>query len=568
MSYEFGTLTKSELYYFIISTERSMPIMKLIIVVVIFVGGLQLNAQVQEEWVARYNGPLNASDCASSIVVDESGNVYVTGPSDGIGTGSDYATIKYNSSGVQQWIVRYNGPGNAVDNASSIAIDASGNVFVTGVSRGSGTGDDYATIKYNSSGVQQWIVRYNGPENGDDYAYSIAVDGSGNVYVTGYSFGGETFNDYATIKYNSSGVQQWVARYNGPGNGDDRASTIAVDGSGSVYVTGISTGSGGTSFDIATVKYNSQGIQQWVVRYSAGSDDWANAIALDATGNVYVTGGSVGSGTGVDYVTIKYNSTGAQQWVARYNGLGNSTDQALSIAVDLEGNVYVTGESNGIVTNVDYATIKYNSSGVQQWVARYNGPGNDGDRASSIALDATGNVYVTGWSAGIGTGISDYATIKYNSPGVEQWVARHDGPGSGSDLAYSIAVDGSGNVYVTGSSYGGSTSTDYATIKYTQTPGGVYQTDSDVPNEYFLSQNYPNPFNATTSIEFSLPTLQYVSLKVFNVLGQEKVTLVEEQLNAGSYITSWDATGFSSGIYYYRLQTSDHSQTNKLILLK
>ena len=115
----------------------------------------------------------------------------------------------------QEWVARYNGPGNSNDRATSIAVDGSGNIYVTGNSRVTGTGDDYATIKYNSSGVQQWVRIYNGSGDSTDYALSIAVDGSGNVYVTGLSTGSGTGYDYATIKYNSEGLEQWVARYNG-----------------------------------------------------------------------------------------------------------------------------------------------------------------------------------------------------------------------------------------------------------------------------------------------------------------------------------------------------------------
>ncbi|MBK6772394.1 MAG: SBBP repeat-containing protein [Ignavibacteria bacterium] len=225
--------------------------------------------------------------------------------------------------------------------------------------------------------TQQWVARYNGPGNLDDFAdYSLAVDGSGNVYVTGYSAGSGTSSDYATIKYNSSGVQQWVARYNGPGNSYDEATSLAVDGSGNVYVTGYSIDSGTSSDYYATVKYNSSGVQQWVARYNGpgNSYDYAVSLAVDGSGNVYVTGSSYGSGTSIDYATIKYNSSGVQQWVASYNGPGNSDDRTYSLAVDGSGNVYVRGSSYGSGTY--YATIKYNSSGVQQWVARYNGPGN------------------------------------------------------------------------------------------------------------------------------------------------------------------------------------------------
>ena len=129
--------------------------------------------------------------------------------------------MKYNAGGAQQWVARYDGPASSDDVANALAVDGSGNVYVTGWSTGSGTGYDYATVKYNAAGVQQWAARYDGPASGDDYAGALAVDGSGNVYVTGYSAGSGTGYDYATVKYNAAGVQQWAARYDGPASGDD-----------------------------------------------------------------------------------------------------------------------------------------------------------------------------------------------------------------------------------------------------------------------------------------------------------------------------------------------------------
>jgi hypothetical protein len=113
----------------------------------------------------------------------------------------DYATIKYDSAGQQQWVSRYDGPANAADFARAIALDNSSNVYVTGESAGQGTRNDFATVKYNSIGQEQWVVRYNGPANRDDQANAIAVDASGNVYVTGQSFDPNNGDDYVTIKY-------------------------------------------------------------------------------------------------------------------------------------------------------------------------------------------------------------------------------------------------------------------------------------------------------------------------------------------------------------------------------
>ena len=383
--------------------------MKSIILLSIFFAITNLAQQVNEAWVQRYNGPGNSSDTGIKIAVDDDGNVYVTGSSYSGSSeiSSDYATIKYNSLGEQQWEQRYNGPHNSSDYGMAIAVDDLRNVYVTGYSLG------YATIKYNSAGVQQWVQRFDG---GQGWGSAIAVDDAGNVYVTGKSGGNGTDQDYVTIKYNTAGIQQWIQRYNGPGNIYDHAVAIAVDDAGNVYITGRSAGSG-TNDDFATIKYNSLGEQQWVQRYNGpgNSMDWAHSIAVDNLGNVYVTGVDFGS-TGFDYATIKYNSLGEQQWVQRYDGPGDGEDYANALVVDDAGNVYVTGNA-GFESWWDYATIKYNTAGVQQWVQTYNGPGNSLDWAQAITVDNVGNVYITGRSTGIGTDW-DYATIRYNTAGV------------------------------------------------------------------------------------------------------------------------------------------------------
>ncbi len=164
------------------------------------VSGLQAEDPT-EAWVARYNGPADWTDYATALAVDDSGNVYVTGWSTGSDTDRDYATIKYDSAGNQLWAERYNGPGNYDDWAYALAVDNSGNVYVTGESYDSGAAGDYATIKYDSSGSQLWVARYNGPGNAWDAAKDLVVDVLGNVYVTGDSVGSDTSHDYATIKY-------------------------------------------------------------------------------------------------------------------------------------------------------------------------------------------------------------------------------------------------------------------------------------------------------------------------------------------------------------------------------
>lgn len=532
------------------------------------------NSQVTQQWVARYTTTGNRLDGLSHMVVDSNGNVYVTGNIE-ITSGSnyDFVTIKYNSSGIAQWIKTYNGPSSGEDFGRRIAVDNSGNVYVTGYSPNTGAygTEDYATIKYNSNGIQQWVTRYNGPANQPDHPTSIAVDKNGNVYVTGTTYGANgPYYDYATIKYNSSGVQQWVQIYNGPGNQSDNAWAMLLDDSANVYVTGTSYGSG-TFDDFCTIKYNTSGIQQWVTRYNGqfNNNDGAYSITLDTGRNVYVSGKQmIGSNNATsDFVTVKYNPSGVQQWAAIYNGPANDWDNGGIVAVDLTGNVYVTGSSTGVGTSYDYATIKYNSSGAQQWVQRYNGPLGDGpDYNNTLTVDRFGNVYVTGQSSA-SVNNPDFTSVKYSTSGIMQWVMRYNGPGNGNDMPRTIAVDVQGNVYVAGDSYGNGSGSDLAVIKYSQ-PTQIIQTSSEIPDYYFLCQNYPNPFNPTTTINYQLPVNSFVELTIYDVLGNVVGTLVNEKQKAGSYSVDFNATSLPSGIYFYKLVTDNFSETKKMVLIK
>jgi hypothetical protein len=419
---------------------------------------------VYEAWVARYNGTGNGNDEAKAVAVDNSGNVYVAGTMLGSGTLNDLATIKYDSAGNQLWVAIYNDFNNPDAQLSAMTIDASGNVYITGWSGVNNVYYDCTTIKYNSAGQEQWVARYNAQPRGYAAGTALAVDSSGNVYVAASVSNQPNIVFCATIKYNASGEEQWVAEYHGGANADYPAA-IAIDKVGNAYVTGTSQTCPGS--DYLTLKYNSAGQEQWVARYYGPEEhlDSAKAIAVDGAGNVYVTGESFDS-----YATVKYNATGQQEWAARYDQGGESA--ASAIALDGPGNVYVTGRTADPNHYSDYGTVKYNSAGQQQWVALYNGPpGNGPDAATAIALDGSGNAYVTGYSSRTNFTYNDYgyATIKYNSSGQEQWVARYDEPQNASNEAAAITVDSLANVYVTGKGRSGN-DTDYLTIKYGQGP--------------------------------------------------------------------------------------------------
>jgi len=421
-------------------------------------------------WTNRYNGPGNGNDLARAIASDPGGNVIVTGDSAGVGSSADFATIAYSSAGVPLWTNRYNGPANSGDSARAIALDGSGKVFVAGYSLGTGGLSEYATIAYSSAGVPLWTNLFNEPGDSSDQATAIALDKSGNVFVTGHSTSFGTSQDYATIAYSGAGVPLWTNLYNGPGNSSDQATAIAVDSSGNVFVTGFSIGSGGSD-DYATLAYSNAGVPSWTSRYNGPGDgpDQANAIAVDGSGNVFVTGSSTGPRGSDDYATIKYSGAGVPMWTNRYSGPG-SNDVATAIALDSSGNVFVTGYSLSSSNGYDYATIKYSGAGPPLWTNLYNGPGNGSDQATGVAVDSGGNVFVTGLSSGIGS--VDYATIAYSGAGAPLWTNRSGSPNH-SDRAQALVVDVNGNVIVTGYSLGSGSGYDYVTIKYSATPAST-----------------------------------------------------------------------------------------------
>lgn len=366
------------------------------------------------------------------------------------------------------------GSGDTNLGKNAMAVDAAGNIYVTG-STSNGLNRDFLTVKYNAAGVVQWRAVTNGAANGDDLAYAIALDNTGNVLVTGSSQSGEQ-TDYLTVKYdnNDNGKELWRATVDGAAHGDDRAYAIAVDAAGNVVVTGESFVSN-NNYDYLTVKYSPAGDQQWRMPMSGaiGGNDRAVALCVDAvSGDAVVTGFSFNN-SNYDYVTVKYLAVGATLWTRPMNSVANSNDVAVAMACDASGNIYVTGKSgDGSASN--YLTVKYNASGIEQWPAPavMNGAGNAADISFAIAVDNAGDVVVTGLSNQDNSGVPGvtnpaHLTVKYDAgSGAELWRATLNGSGTGNDANSALTTDGAGNIYTSGFAGNG----ELVVVKYA--PGG------------------------------------------------------------------------------------------------
>jgi Secretion system C-terminal sorting domain/Beta-propeller repeat len=369
----------------------------------------------------------------------------------------------------QQWASQYNGDDDSQDFGRSFVLDNIGNAYVVGSSSGIGTGLDLTVIKYDSLGNEIWVTKYNGQDSLADWGYAIDIDANNNVYATGETATLSSSTDMITLKIDANGTIIWTQTYNGPNS--DVAVDLVLDFSGNVYITGKSVGTT-SSEDYLTIKYDNNGNEMWVQQYNGtgNSIDEARTIHADLNGDVIISGGSIGDTTDYDFVTIKYNSAGVPLWTSRYNGPGNGYDLVFyqgSLISDSLGNIYVCGYSTGLDSLYEYTLIKYNASGNEQWVARLGGDrmGKD-DFTDAITIDAMLNVYITG---AMYDSISNYdiTTVKYDSLGVFQWEASYDGVDSDWDEGYGILVDEIGNVYVGGrSNKTGFSGADFVIIKY------------------------------------------------------------------------------------------------------
>ena len=557
----------------------------------------------------------------------------------------------------------YLGGGNW-DYGSGIAVDSSGNAYVAGQTVSSdfptlnpyqtyqGPGDAFVT-KLSNSGNSLIYSTYLG--GGDyDIGHGIAVDGSGNAYVTGATASSNfpTLNPYQThqgptgywdvfvTKLSSSGSLIY-STYLGGGS-SDWGQSIAVDGSGNAYVTGYTTSSNFPTlnayqstfqgvYDVFVTKLSSYGNSLIYSTYLGGSgEDDGFGIAVDGSGYAYLTGitGSFDFPTLNPFQTYQDDPSGwADAFVTKLSSLGSSLiystylgglglDHGFGIAVDGSGNAFVTGctyssdfptenaydtSYNGGTYYGDAFVTKLSSPGNSLIYSTYLGGGSD-DQGNGIAVDGSGNAYVTGL-----TNSSNFPTLnpfhtfqdgadvfvtKISSSGNSLIYSTYLGGGNG-DYGFGIAIDGSGNAYVTGTTW----SSDFPTLdpyQLTYQGGGYNGGDvfvtklhyegppNDVSDEMIpvslpgkpaLDQNYPNPFNPNTVIGFDLPKPSFVSLDIYDVLGRKVSTLINEHLTAGSKQVQWDGrdnTGaeVASGVYFYRLRIGDHVEVKKMVLLK
>jgi hypothetical protein len=360
----------------------------------------------------------SSTDTGSNIAVDSSGNIYTYGSSS---TNSNCLLIaKYNSLGVLQWQKYYRRASTSTYAQGGMAIDSSGNIYVTGIWAGGAAGQIAIFIKVDSSGSLLWGEQCQYEQAGT--WLSLAVDSSDNPYVVGYGqdFNGSNYASKWTIaKWGSGGpaASTWWRRFGNFTNSTaiGIGTGITTDSSNNVYVIGYTNDSG--TYDMYIAKYNTSGTIQWQQRLYSASTDYGHGITLDSSGNIYIVGESNVGGS-YDVIVAKYDNSGNIQWQRSLSGAGS--ENGYSIAVDSSANVYITGNSDTGGT-YDLIIAKYDSSGNIQWQRKLTGAtGTDSGQGIRVvnSSDGTPIIYVAGYVGAAGNSDMLIAKLPVDGSGI------------------------------------------------------------------------------------------------------------------------------------------------------
>jgi len=490
---------------------------------------------------------------ASGLTLDADGNVILIGYRGSFPNAQDYVTTKLDTAGNQLWQAVLNGRANRSDIPIAVVAAPNGDIYVTGASQmeiSNFSYEDMLTVKYDAAGNELWRAAFNGTGFGADRPVSVALAANGDVVVLGTTTNAFGTTDFLTLKYTATGGEVWRAIVNGSANRNDDARALVIDSSGNVLVTGESRNAEGAfgKPEILTVKYNADGIESWrrvattaffdqfqaraialgagdsiqvggqvtvfgagtstfIVRYdAAGTETFrttiaglvAEQMAFDAAGNTIVAGPNAimisearihkidAQGTSVwqksivagayviphlrldsaanvlvalpeagpqawRFLAVKYDAaSGAEQWRANSGareGLATTRDSRVlgqKIAVDAAGNTYMAGQAfNG--SSYDFLVVKFDAAGQELWRAQDAVGSPRGQVLTGLAIDGSGNAYVSG-VGGINGASDSVVTIKYGPTGLEQWRRAALYGGTGQDSG--VAVDSAGDVLV------------------------------------------------------------------------------------------------------------------------
>jgi uncharacterized delta-60 repeat protein len=364
-------------------------------------------------WQRTIDGTANSGDQAYSVAVDNRDNVVAAGFTFNSGTSRDFTVAKFAPDGTLLWQQNVNGTANGNEEALSVAVDTLGNVVAAGFTTNADSGEDFTVVKFAPDGALLWQRTANGTANRGDEAWSVAADTLGNVVAAGYTTNADTGQDFAVAKFAADGTLLWQRTRNGTADGLDWAFRVAVDTLGNVVAAGYITNTD-TGRDFTVAKFAPDGTLLWqrTGNGTANGNDGASSVAVDTVGNVVAAGYTRNTDTGPDFTVAKFAPDGTLLWQGIRNGSANSEDQALSVAMDTLGNVVAAGFITHADSGPNFTVAKFASDGTFLWQQSCSGTASRLDRAFRVAVDRLGNVVAAGYITNTGTG-DDFTVAKF-----------------------------------------------------------------------------------------------------------------------------------------------------------
>jgi hypothetical protein len=466
------------------------------------------------------------------------------------------------------WAKKY--VGTDQDRSYAVQQTAEGGYVIIGTTESFGAGNsDVWLIKTNSFGNILWTKTFGGTQQESGYSGQQTLDGG--YIITGYtnSFGvGES--DVWLIKTDSFGDTIWTKTFGG--SSIDYGASVQQTIDGGYVIAGYTYSFGVGNCDAWLIKTDSLGNALWIQTYGGAGEDYANSVEQTIDGGYIITGDFFGPAGSHDIWLIKTDTSGDTLWTKTFGGVGN--DNSFSVCQTSEGGYIIAGntESFGAVLT-DVLLIKTDAFGDTLWTKTFGWSGYD--VSFEIQRTADSGYIIVG--ATDSQGDSDALLIKINSSGDSIWTEIFDA--GNFESTHSIYCTTDGGYIICGRIVSPSTNdTDVWLIKTTSDISDIALDTDLMPVNFFLSQNYPNPFNPSTSIRYEIPEQSFVTLKVYDILGIEIATLVNEEKSAGSYEVEFSAKGGSasggnayslpSGVYFYTLSSDNYLSTKKMILLK
>ncbi len=523
--------------------------------------------------VFQYTIGGTADDYAQSIIPTFDGWYVAAGETRSYGAGArDFYIVKFNGNGIIQWSKSVGSSGD-METGYSVAQTLDSGYVIVGYTPYFGAGDyDAYIVKFSNSGTYLWSKTIGGT-NFDIASCVIRTTDGGFAVAGSTSSFGAGLGDVWILKFDAGGTFQWNKTIGGT-NRDDGYSIVQTS-DGGYAVAGYTLSFGAGSANMFIVKLDAGGTIQWSRTVGGTSSDAALSITQSTDGG-YVAAGtttSFGAGNSDDYV-VKLNSSGVLQWTRTVGGTQQEGGY-VSITRTSDGGYAVTSQtlSFGAGAN-DLYVFKLDGSGTLLW-SRACGGSND-DYGNSIIQSSDGGLIVGGDTRSFGTGATDMYIVKFNSGGITcgNYFSPPSVSGTGGTTTSPTPTVTSPIPTITSPTSITSTGGTLTTLCFV----GIQPNSNQIPSSYMLYQNYPNPFNPTTKIKFSLPPSpskmergqggEVVRLILYDILGREVATLVNEQLKPGSYEVEWYGSDYPSGVYFYKIITESFSNTKRMVLVK